>query len=44
MSGKRWSQPPEMQIDPQKSYEAVIETAKGNIELELYPQNAPQTL
>lgn len=44
MTMKQWDNPPEMQIDPQKSYEAVIETDKGNIELELYPQNAPKTV
>ena len=44
MTEKRWDQPPEMQIDPQKSYGAVIETDKGNIELEFYPQNAPKTV
>jgi len=44
MSEKQWNQPPEMQIDPEKSYEVVIETDKGNIELDLYPQNAPKTV
>ena len=44
MSEKQWNQSPEMQIDPEKSYEVVIETDKGNIELDLYPQNAPKTV
>ncbi len=44
MSAKQWRQPPEMQIDASKTYKAVIETAKGNIELELYPQQAPKTV
>ena len=32
-----------MQIDPVKTYRVVIETNKGGIELELYPQHAPNT-
>jgi peptidyl-prolyl cis-trans isomerase B (cyclophilin B) len=44
MSEKQWNQPPEMQIDTEKSYGVVIETDKGNIEIELYPQNAPKTV
>jgi peptidyl-prolyl cis-trans isomerase B (cyclophilin B) len=44
MTMKQWDNPPAMQIDPQKSYEAIIETDKGNIEIELYPQNAPKTV
>ena len=41
---KQWSTPPEMQIDPQKSYRATIETPRGTIELELYPEHAPITV
>ncbi|MBN2687220.1 MAG: peptidylprolyl isomerase, partial [Deltaproteobacteria bacterium] len=33
-----------MQIDPEKVYKAVIETDKGDIELELYPAHAPKTV
>ncbi|MBI2088384.1 MAG: peptidylprolyl isomerase [Deltaproteobacteria bacterium] len=44
MSSKQWDSPPEMQIDPKKAYKATIETKKGNIELELYPQHAPKTV
>jgi len=36
--------PPEMQIDPEKTYYATIETEKGTIELELYPEYAPKTV
>jgi peptidyl-prolyl cis-trans isomerase B (cyclophilin B) len=39
-----YSAPPEMQIDPTKTYLATIETDKGVIELELYPQYAPETV
>ena len=33
-----------MQIDAQKAYQASIETNRGFIELELYPQYAPKTV
>jgi peptidyl-prolyl cis-trans isomerase B (cyclophilin B) len=33
-----------MEIDPGKTYRAAIETDKGVIELELYPQHAPKTV
>lgn len=32
---------PEMVIDPQKEYTAIIETEKGNIEIELFAEKAP---
>lgn len=41
---KQWTTPPAMQIDPKKSYKATIETARGNIVIELYAQNAPKTV
>ena len=44
MSSKQWKSPPEMQIDPSKGFRATIETSRGNIELELYPQHAPKTV
>ncbi len=44
MSSLQWSQPPAMTIDPAKSYKATIETSRGDIVLELYPQHAPQTV
>ncbi len=44
MSAKQWDQPPEMQIDPSKNYKVVIETSKGNIELELDTKQAPKTV
>jgi peptidyl-prolyl cis-trans isomerase B (cyclophilin B) len=44
MSKNRWSSPPEMQIDPEKAYVATIETERGNIVLDLYPQHAPKTV
>jgi len=44
MKNLEWKSPPEMQIDPVKKYKAVIETSRGVIELELYPQHAPKTV
>ena len=41
---KSWPKPPEMQIDPKKKYFATIETDKGNIELQLFPDAAPKTV
>jgi peptidylprolyl isomerase len=42
--GKTYSSPPEMTIDTSKQYFAVIETDKGNISLELFAADAPQTV
>jgi peptidyl-prolyl cis-trans isomerase B (cyclophilin B) len=44
MPHKQWNSPPAIQIDPKKSYRAVIETNRGTIELDLYPQYAPRTV
>jgi peptidyl-prolyl cis-trans isomerase B (cyclophilin B) len=44
MPTKQWKNPPEMQIESMNSYQAQIETERGLIELELYPQNAPKTV
>ena len=44
MSQMQWNTPPEMEIDPSKNYGATIETNRGNIEIELYPQYAPNTV
>ena len=41
---KQWNDPPQMQIDPKKEYTATIETNRGDIEIELYPQHAPKTV
>lgn len=38
------SAPPAMRIDPAKTYTGTIETNKGPIEIELYPEDAPQTV
>ena len=43
-SKKRWNSPPEMQINSAKVYMATIETDRGTIVLELYPEHAPKTV
>ena len=40
----QYSAPPAMRIDPAKTYTGTIETNKGSIEFELYPEDAPQTV
>jgi peptidyl-prolyl cis-trans isomerase B (cyclophilin B) len=44
MAPKQWNKPPDMKIDPAKTYLATIETDRGTIELELYAQHAPNTV
>lgn len=44
MAEKQWNSAPEMQIDLDKTYCVTIETGKGMIDLELYPQHAPKTV
>ncbi len=44
MADKQWSSAPAMQIDEDKTYKVSIETNRGTIELELYPEHAPQTV
>jgi peptidyl-prolyl cis-trans isomerase B (cyclophilin B) len=41
---KQWSSPPAMQIDAAKTYLINMETDKGAIEIELYPEHAPMTV
>ena len=44
MAEQQWDAPPEMQIDASKTYNISIATNRGTIELELYPEHAPQTV
>lgn len=44
MTEKQWDNPPAMQIDTQKTYRVTIETNRGEMELELYPEHAPKTV
>lgn len=41
---KQWKVPPQMEIDPKKSYTVTMETNKGKIVIELYPKVAPITV
>ena len=41
---KSWNSKPPMTIDPSKKYTATIDTTRGVIELELYPEYAPKTV
>ncbi|GMW08047.1 MAG: peptidylprolyl isomerase [Gammaproteobacteria bacterium] len=44
MTAKQYSAPPAMQLEDGASYRVSIDTEKGEIELELYPQHAPLTV
>ncbi len=44
MTAKQYPAPPAMQLDAEASCHVSIETDKGDIELELYPQHAPLTV
>ena len=39
-----WATPPELTIDPSKTYTAAIETDRGTIIAELFAQDAPKTV
>lgn len=41
---KQWNTPPDMIIDPQKTYHAIFKTDKGDIKIELFAEKAPQTV
>lgn len=41
---KKWNSPPELQIDQAKKYNVTMETSKGTIQIELYPEYAPTTV
>ena len=41
---KQYPSPPEMSIDPAKTYTATIETSQGEMVLELLPGDAPATV
>lgn len=42
--GKQYAQPPAMKVDQAKTYTATIETNKGTVTVELFPQDAPNTV
>jgi peptidyl-prolyl cis-trans isomerase B (cyclophilin B) len=39
-----YSAPPDMQIDPEKSYTATFKTEKGDLVVQLYAEKAPKTV
>jgi cyclophilin family peptidyl-prolyl cis-trans isomerase len=41
---KQYRQPPAMQIDPSKRYEATFHTSRGDFVVELFAQQAPVTV
>ncbi|HAF48275.1 MAG TPA: peptidylprolyl isomerase [Anaerolineaceae bacterium] len=41
---KRWSNPPEMIIDPEKDYKAMFHTEKGDFKVDLFQDEAPRTV
>jgi cyclophilin family peptidyl-prolyl cis-trans isomerase len=41
---KQWSQPPAIEIDPQKSYTATFHTDQGDITIQLFADKAPKTV
>ena len=41
---RQYASPPAMQIDPERTYTATLETNKGEIQIEFFPQDAPQTV
>lgn len=41
---KQWDTPPEMSIDPGKTYRVSMNTNRGEIQLDLYPEHAPKTV
>ncbi len=44
MAEQQWDAPPAMQIDASRTYKVSIQTNRGNIELEMYPEHAPNTV
>jgi cyclophilin family peptidyl-prolyl cis-trans isomerase len=44
MTNLQWSQPPALEIDPKKSYSAILNTDKGNITLKLFADKVPLTV
>jgi cyclophilin family peptidyl-prolyl cis-trans isomerase len=41
---KQWSTAPAMQIDPKKKFTARMETDKGTMVIELFPEKTPKTV
>jgi len=41
---KQWSKPPELTIDPTKTYSAILHTEKGDITIQFYADKVPNTI
>ncbi|MHB0856233.1 MAG: peptidylprolyl isomerase [Anaerolineae bacterium] len=41
---RSWTEPPALEIDPSKSYEAVLTTEKGDVRIALYADRVPATV
>ncbi len=44
MPTQQWSSPPKMEIDPKKTYSAVLKTEKGDITVQLFADKTPKTV
>src|SRR5450759_2581413 len=44
MAQQSWKSPPEMTIDIEKGYTAVVKTSEGDITIELFSKDAPKTV
>ena len=44
VAAKRYTAPPPMSIDPSKTYLATLKTSKGDIQVQLFPQQAPEAV
>ncbi len=44
MPAKQYASPPPLTIETDRTYKVTIETPRGGIELELYPEHAPGTV
>ena len=44
MPYQQWSAPPAMEIDPKKTYTAVLHTDKGDITIKLFADKTPKTV
>lgn len=40
----RWSKPPEMMLDPDVDYQAILKTDKGEIKIQLFSDKVPNTV
>lgn len=41
---QEWDAPPELVIDPERSYQATLETSEGPVEISLFASESPRTV